>query len=186
VRNAPVFFFVLILATSAPAGAADVAGVRLPDTMDVGGRPLSLNGAAVLKKMVFKVYVVALYLPAPARDAEAAVTPDEPKGFVMHFLRPVTKKQLVDALVRGFASNGGEHAKRAEADIARLLQVVKDMEAGDRLTFTYEPGKGATVSMTDGTTASFAGKDFADAFLLLYVGPSPPREELKRKLLGQG
>jgi hypothetical protein len=39
--------------------------------------------------------------------------------------------------------------------------------------------------MTDGTTATFEGKDFADSFLLLYLGPCPPKEEMKRRLLGR-
>jgi hypothetical protein len=63
--------------------------------------------------------------------------------------------------------------------------VITDMKKGDRMTFTYEPGKGSRITMTDGTTAAFEGKDFADSFLLLYLGPCPPKEEMKRRLLGR-
>jgi chalcone isomerase-like protein len=58
------------------------------------------------------------------------------------------------------------------------------MKKGDRVTFTYEPGKGSTLTLRD-ETEKFEGKDFADAFLLLYVGPKPPRDDLKKGLLGQ-
>jgi hypothetical protein len=159
--------------------------VTLPDSVEVGGRALKLNGTALLKKLVFKVYVVALYLPAPAHEAEAVVGPDVPKVLILQFLRAVSRESLVSPLEQDFARNAGEKGKRARVQIAKLLSVVKDMKKGDRMTLTYEPGKGSTITMTDGTTATFEGKDFADSFLLIYVGPSPPKEEMKRRLLGR-
>jgi len=184
----PALWTVLLvtsLAAACPLLAVDFAGVTVADSVEVGGRELKLNGTGLLKKLVFKVYVVALYLPAPAHDDESVVGPDEPKSLVMHFLRAVSREALVGALERGFAANAGERAKRAESQIAKLLAVVKDMKGGERLTFVYEPGKGSTVTATDGTTVTLEGKDFADAFLLLYIGPKPPKEEMKRNLLGQ-
>lgn len=173
------------LAVARPLPAARVAGVTLPDSVDVGGQKLKLNGTALLKRLVFRVYVVALYLPAPAHEAEAVVNPDVPKVLILQFLRAVSREALVTPLKGDFARNAGEHGKRARAQITKLLAVVKDMKKGDRLTFTYEPRKGSTITMTDGTTATFEGKDFADSFLLIYVGPSPPKEEMKRRLLGR-
>jgi hypothetical protein len=168
-----------------PLPAAEIAGVKLPETTTVGGRELKLNGTALLKKLVFRIYVVALYLPAPAHEAEAVVNPDVPKVLVLQFLRAVSREELVTPLERDFARNAGEQGKRAGGQIAKLLSVIKDMKKGDRMTLTYEPGKGSTIRMTDGTTATFEGKDFADSFLLIYVGPSPPKEEMKRRLLGR-
>lgn len=167
-----------------PLPAADVAGVALPPTVEVGGQVLKLNGTALLRKLVFRVYVVALYLPEPVHEAEAVVAPDVRKALVLEFLRPVSREALAEPLGRDFERNGGEKAKRAKVQIAKLLAVLRDMRRGDRLTFTYEPGRGSTITMTDGTTATFEGKDFADSFLLIYVGPRPPKEEMKRGLLG--
>ncbi|MHB8799594.1 MAG: chalcone isomerase family protein [Thermoanaerobaculia bacterium] len=168
-----------------PLPAAQVAGVTLPETLDVGGRELKLNGTALLKKLVFRVYAVGLYLPAPAHDAGSVVGPDVPKALIIHFLRAVSRNDLVGPLELDFARNGGEKGKRARAQIEKLLAGVKDMKRGDRLTFRYQPGKGSTIAMTDGTTTTFEGKDFADAFLLIYVGPHPPKAEMKRRLLGR-
>lgn len=173
------------LALARPLPAASVAGVTLPDSVEVGGRELKLNGAALLTKLVFRVYVVALYLPTPAGEAEEVVTPDEPKVLIVQFLRAVSRQALVSPLERDFARNAGEKGTRARVQIAKLLSAVTDMKSGDRLTFTYEPGKGSTIRTSDGTTSAFEGKDFADSFLLLYVGPCPPKEEMKRRLLGR-
>ena len=187
-RERPAPWLAALVASLAMARAlpaAQVAGVALPETMDVGGQELKLNGAALLKKLVFRVYVVALYLPAPTHEAEAVVNPDVPKGLILHFLRAVSREDLASPLEGDFARNAGEKGKRASGQIAKLLRVITDMKKGDRMTFTYEPGKGSTIRMTDGTTATFEGKDFADSFLLVYVGPSPPKEEMKRRLLGR-
>ena len=173
------------LAIARPLPTAEIAGVKLPETVMAGGQELKLNGTALLKKLVFRVYVVALYLSAPAHEAEAVVNPDVPKVLILQFLRAVSREELVSALEGDFARNAGEKGKRARGQIAKLLLAIKDMKKGDRLTFTYEPGKGSTIAMTDGTTATFDGKDFADSFLLIYVGPCPPKEEMKRRLLGR-
>ncbi len=177
--------FVASLAMARPLPAAQVAGVALPETMTAGGQELKLNGAALLKKLVFRVYVVALYLPVPVHEAEAVVNPDVPKVLILHFLRAVRREDLTLPLEGDFARNAGEKGTRAGEQIRKLLRVITDMKKGDRMTFTYEPGKGSTITMTDGTTATFEGKDFADSFLLLYLGPCPPKEEMKRRLLGR-
>lgn len=173
-----------LLSLSCAAQAAELAGVKMPDTMEVGGQSLPLNGIALGKKFIFKVYVVALYLPAPAKADAAVVDPDVPKGFAMQFLRSVRKEKLVEAFKEGFEKNAGERMEKAQIEIDRFFTLVKDVKKGDRVTFTYEPGKGSIVTLAD-ETQSFEGKEFADAFLLLYVGPKPPAEDLKKGLLGQ-
>lgn len=173
-----------LLFLSCAAQAAELAGAKLPDTIEVGGQSLQLNGIALRKKFIFKIYVVALYLPAPTKTDAVVVDADVPKAFAMQFLRSVRREELVHAFKEGFEKNAGQTVEKAQAEIDRFLTLVKDMKKGDRVTFTYEPGKGSTVTLVD-ETQSFEGKDFADAFLLLYVGPKPPGEDLKKRLLGQ-
>lgn len=173
-----------LLCLHCAAPAAELAGVKLPDSIEVDGQPLPLNGIALGKKFIFKVYVVALYLPAPTKTDAAVVDPDLRKGFVMEFLRSVKKEKLIEAFKNGFEKNAGQRGEKAQVQIEKFLTIVKDVKKGDRVTFTYEPGKGSTITLAD-ETQSFEGKDFADAFLLLYVGPKPPREDLKKGLLGQ-
>lgn len=187
-RKLPALWLATSLASllmARPLPAARVAGVTFPETVEAGGRQLKLNGTALLKKLVIRVYVVALYLPVTAHATETVVDPDVPKVLILQFLRAVSREQLVSPLEQDFARNGGEKGKRAHAQIAKMLLAIKDMHKGDRMTFTYEPGKGSTIRMSDGTTTTFEGKDFADAFLLVYVGPHPPKEEMKRRLLGR-
>ena len=53
----------LCLLLAVPAGAGTLAGVTLPDTAQVAGKDLVLNGLGLRKKFVIKVYVGGLYLP---------------------------------------------------------------------------------------------------------------------------
>jgi len=187
-RKRPALWLATSLASllmARPLPAAPIAGVTFPETVEAGGRQLKLNGTALLKRLVLRVYAVALYLPAPAHETETVVEPDVPKVLILQFLRAVSREQLVSPLEQDFARNAGEKGRRARGQIAKMLLAIKDMEKGDRMTFTYEPGKGSTIRMSDGTTTSFEGKDFADSFLLVYVGPNPPKEEMKRRLLGR-
>jgi chalcone isomerase-like protein len=98
------------------AQAADLGGVKVPDSM-VGGQSLPLNGMAVGKKFIFKVYVVALYLPAPTKADAAVVDSDVPKGFVMQFLRSVRKEKLAEAFKEGFEKNAGQKMGMAQVQI---------------------------------------------------------------------
>ncbi len=188
IRKRPALWLATSLASllmARPLPAARIAGVTFPETVEAGGRQLKLNGTALLKKLVIRVYVVALYLPVPAHAPEAVVDPDVPKVLILQFLRAVSREQLVTPLEQDFARNAGEKGRRARGQIAKMLLAIRDFKSGDRMTFTYEPGKGSTIRMSDGTTTAFEGKDFADAFLLVYVGPHPPKEEMKRRLLGR-
>src|SRR5262245_66580156 len=81
-----------VLLASASARARDLAGVTLPDTLQAGEKTLKLNGLGLRKKAVFKVYVGALYLEAPSKDADAILTSDQPKAIRMHFLRDLSKE----------------------------------------------------------------------------------------------
>ena len=87
-----------LLALAAPAMAAEVAGVKLQETVSVGGKDLVLNGAGVRTRMVFKVYVAALYLPAKAADLPATLA-QSPRRVQMTLLRNVGADDLVQALV---------------------------------------------------------------------------------------
>lgn len=85
----------IVLFASAPAGALEVSGVQVPETLSAGGQELKLNGAGLRKKFIVKVYVGALYLAEPSRDAEAVVAADAPKAVRMTFLRDVTRSQMM-------------------------------------------------------------------------------------------
>ena len=169
------------LATAALAG--ELSGVTLPDTLKVGEKALKLNGLGLRKKAMFKVYVGGLYLESPSKDAGAILTADQAKAIRMHFLRDLTKVQLVEAFQEGFEDNVKDRASEKVA-FDRMLALVPDVKEGGTLTFAYLPGKGTTLSAGSKELGIFEGKGLADAVFAIWLGPKPPSEELKKGLLG--
>src|SRR5262245_31130672 len=90
----------LALCLGAPVYAAEVGGVKLDDKVTVFGQELLLNGAGVRSRVMFKVYVGSLYLPARSTDL-AGVLAKSPRRIQMNLLRALSADQLVDALNDG-------------------------------------------------------------------------------------
>ena len=176
---------VLLTATllGATARAGELAGVTMPDTLSAGGKTLKLNGLGLRKKSIVKVYVGGLYVETPSKDAEKILAADEGKAIRMHYVRSLSKKQLVDGFQEGFGANARDKAGQ-KAAFDQMLALIPDVKEGDTLTFLYVPGKGTTVQAGGKDLGTFAGKDFADAVFSIWLGPKPPTEDLKKGMLG--
>ena len=177
----PFILAVSMLDTAALAG--ELAGATLPDTLKSGDLTLKLNGLGLRKKSVFKVYVGGLYLESLSKDAGAILAADQAKAIRMHFLRDLTKAQLVEALQSGFEGNAKDKTGQ-KAAFDKMLALIPDMKEGDTLTFTYLTGKGTMVQVGNKELGAFAGKGFSDAIFSIFLGPKPPTEELKKGMLG--
>jgi hypothetical protein len=163
--------------------AGELSGATLPDTLKAGEKTLKLNGLGLRKKAMFKVYVGGLYLESPSKDAVAILAADQAKAIRMHFLRDLTKAQLVEAFQEGFEGNVKDRAPQ-KAAFDKMLALVPDVKEGSTLTFAYVPGKGTTLSTGSKELGIFEGKGFADAVFAIWLGPKPPSEDLKKGLLG--
>ncbi len=175
------------LLVAGPALAREVAGREVPDSISVGGTALRLNGAGLRRATMFhvKVYVGALYLAAPSKDAEAIVRADEPKSVHMRFLRDVARDKIMGAFREGFEHNSAAEAKALQPGLDRVATIVPaELKEGSVLSVTYVPGKGTTVASGAGEV-TVAGKPFADAMFRNWLGPNPADDDLKKDLLGR-
>jgi hypothetical protein len=181
------FASVMVVSAVSPLGTAalagELAGITLPDTLKAGEKTLKLNGLGLRKKAVFKVYVGGLYLESPSKDAGAILTSGQAKAIRMHFLRDLTKAQLVEAFQEGFEANVKDGAAE-KAAFEKMLALVPDVKEGSTMTFTYLPGKGTTLHAGTRELGIFEGKAFADAVFSIWLGPKPPSEDQKRGMLG--
>ncbi|HEY7460669.1 MAG TPA: chalcone isomerase family protein [Gemmatimonadota bacterium] len=167
------------------AATATLSGVAMPTTRQAAGASLVLNGMALRKKAIFKVYVAALYLPAKSADADAVLAADAPRLLVMRFVRDVERKKICEAWNEGLAANTPGADPRLRQQFATLCGYMEDMQNGEQMAFTYAPGEGTTVEVKGRLKGSLTGKDFADALFKCWIGPRPgPGEDFKRDLLG--
>lgn len=184
----PIISLAIIVLVSAPMFdlyAANLAGVTLPDTVQVGGKTLALNGLGLRKKFVVKVYVAGLYLEQKSTDADVIMKADAPKQIVMHFLHGASKNQMADAFEESFNNNAPDAKKTMKADIDRLLGALEPLKEGDQMVFTYVPAKGTTLAINGKEKMTIAAPAFGPVLLSVWLGPKPPNADLKKGMLGQ-
>jgi hypothetical protein len=173
-----------LLVTSAWAGKKN--GITMPDTVEVRGRRLLLNGMGVREATVFKVdvYVAGLYLETLSSDPTRIVMADETKRLVLKFKRGVDREDIVKAWTNGFRGNALVSLHVLQSRIDRLNGWMPDFREGQTLVFTYLPGTGVQVDLDDRRLGGIEGEDFARSLLHIWLGPKPPTSDLKKGLLG--
>jgi hypothetical protein len=179
------FAYLLGLSLATGSFAATVAGVSIADSVRVGTQTLVLQGTAIRSKLIFKVYVAALYLPARRADAPAVLAADEPRRMEMRFLRAVSSGKVCEAWKEGLAANVPGAGDELKGQFDRLCAWVPDVLEGSLVALTYVPGSGTSVEVDGQARGMAPGKAFADAVLACWIGPEPgPGPDFKRSLLG--
>ncbi len=175
----------LSLLLAAPnAFAGKRGGISLPDTQEVAGNILVLNGIGIREATIFNVdvYVAGLYIKAKTKSAAEIINAKNPKKILMHFVRDVEAAKITDAYTEGFKKNGG---KALAAKVNKLNSWVVDMKEGDRMAIVYVPGKGTHLVVKGKKTATVAGDKFAEVLFKIFFGPNPPNSDLKEGMLGK-
>ena len=176
-------FLLLAALVAAPAFAAELQGVKVPDSLTVEGKTLALNGQGLRVKIVFKVYVASLYLEHASKNAADIIKADEIRRVEMHMLRNLDKKAIVEAIEDGFKKNSADQMPALKERLAKFTEKVADLKDGATLVIQYVPGKGTTI---EGGADSYVaeGKDFADALFSVWIGAKPVDEDLKKGMFG--
>ena len=171
-----------VLAAIAVAG--QVAGVEMSPTEMVEGKTLKLNGMGLRTKMMFKVYVLGLYLEDPSKDAAAIIASDQMRSLHMAFVRGVSGAKVSETITEGFQRNSKAEMPKLKARLDQLATMIPDVVSGDLVVLTYVPGKGTIVNVKGAEKGVIEGKDFADALLSVWLGTDPVQDDLKKAILG--
>ena len=176
---------ILALALPAlPVAAADVGGVKIPDTVEVDGKTLKLNGAGIRKKAIFKVYVAGLYVETPAKDAATLLSSTQIKSMRLRMLRDVKGASVSGAISDGFELNSKAALPQLKPKLDQLAKMIPDVAEGETIDLTWIPDKGTEVAVRGTTVGTIDGRDFADALFAVWLGPNPVQDDLKKALLG--
>lgn len=176
----------LYLVCAGTASARECDGVSFPEQVQVRGQTLTLNGLGLRKATVFgiKVYVGALYVAHPTSDAAAILSSKDPYEVELHFVFHVTAGQLRDAWQEGFEKSASGQLSQLQGRIAQLNGWMSGVGSGHRMTFVRIPGVGVQYALDDAVQGTISGDDFATAFLAIWLGSSPPSQDLRAGLLG--
>jgi hypothetical protein len=183
-------FFVTLLALTGSLAVAPVDttvnGVTFTSTVTVAGQPLVLNGVALRKKAIFKVYQAGLYVATKSNDATAILAADAPRRMVLQFLRDVGKDKMCEAWNDALKDNSPDASAQLKTDFTTLCGYMADIKEKEQMVFTYVPGTGSEISVAGVVKGTIAGKDFADALLKAWIGPKPgPGDGFKKNILGE-
>jgi long-chain acyl-CoA synthetase len=178
---------VLLAAVVTSSGhAAELAGVKLDDKASVGGQELLLNGAGIRTRLVFKVYVVSLYLPRRAADL-AAVLAQAPRRIQLTMLRGFSADQFADALNEGLeANNSPAQLGAIKTQTDQLLGIMREFkEVKEKDVIALDFTDGATRIIWNGETkGTVQGDAFNQALTRIWLGEKPVQPDLKPALLG--
>ena len=179
-----ILVFVAVMIVLPLAGGV-LKGVKMDDSITVDGKTMLLNGMALRKKMIFKVYVAGLYLPAKEKSAEKILGADAARVTIMHFLRSVGAGKINGGWYDGLEDNTPDHSKELKAKFDVLAKYMEKMKNGGKIVFTYLPEKGTIVKVNGNVKGTIEGKDFADALFACWIGEKPgPGKSFKEDLLG--
>lgn len=184
-RRVVVMFLVTLLVVPFCL-AGELVGVKMPDEVTVSGKTVKLNGMGVRKKLWVKVYVGGLYLETKSSNAAAIVDSDQAKRVVMHFLTDrATKEKMDDAWKEGFEANSPKQYGALKKRVETFIGFFGDMKDGDRIEINMVPGEPTVVLLNGKEKGTIEGDDFAKGLLRVWLGDSPPTEDLKEGMLGK-
>jgi hypothetical protein len=171
---------------AAPAAAGERAGIRMPDTIQVSGKKLVLNGLGVREATMFNVnvYVAGLYLERPSKNPAEIMGGKEVKVLHMRFVHDVGRTDVTKSFNEGFEKNASDLMPTIRPQVAQFMSALPSFKKGDTMTLTYLPEVGTRVNVNGKAVATLAGADFARGLFAIWLGPKPPNAGLKRGLLG--
>ena len=177
----------LLIAQSALADTV-IAGVKLDDTAQVGGQTLKLNGAGVRYKVVFKVYVAALYLPELKSTTQEVLALPGAKRVTLVMMRDLSTDDLGQRFLDGLRSNleAAERTRLAMAMVTfgKIFSTVPKLKKGDILTFDWVPGTGVVCQLNGEKIGDhITDPNFYNGVLKIWLGNQPADETLKHKML---
>lgn len=180
----------IALFTAAAAQAADreIAGVAFPEQKTIAGKPLTLNGVALRKALVFiKVFAGGFYLENPTADAEEAIESRQVKHFHLHYL---TDKATAQKLQEGFIeamekANPPELVEKHRDKIDLYASWLdEDMAPGATSKATYVPDVGLTLEYKGVVKGTIEGEEFARMYFRYNLGENAD-SALRKGYLGK-
>ena len=182
-----------LLLWTAAAGAVNVGGVVLPDSVRLtpGGPELALNGAGERRIMMFRIYAIGLYLPARAATMQDVLALRGPKRMLLVILRnEITSKQVhehvVDRIEDGTQPEEMAVMRARMEDLDKIIQSEEIIRRGGTISLDYFPDRGTVIRINGVAHGNpIPGEDFYNALLRLWLGERAKSASLRDALLGR-
>ena len=175
---------VIIAPVLSATHAAVLDDIQIPDTLQMDGKLLRLNGYGLRTYSVLgiHIYVASLYLERPSTNPEAIIESPETKLLTVRFERNVSADEARKAWRDGLQNNCQSPCQLDPQEVARFLAVVPAMHTGDNYSILFNQ-RNATVTVSGRPIGTVTAPQFAEAMLATFLGPRPASIRLKQDLL---
>ncbi len=179
-----LMLFIAIETTGLAVRAAELDGVLMPDTVQVDGKTLHLNGYGVRTYSILgiHIYTAGLYLEHLSTDPNSIIDSPETKLLTIRFERAVSADQSRDAWRTALANNCVAPCQLDPGDLEKFLAQVPAMRAGEYFYLLFTRN-GAVVSADGRQIGVISRRQFANAMLATFLGPHPASPALRQDLL---
>ena len=176
--------FISVFSSWFVAHAAELDGVQVPDTLQVDGKTLHLNGFGLrtYSILAIHIYVASLYLEHPSTNPEQIIRSPETKLLTVRFERDVSADQARRAWRDGLNNNCEAPCHLDPDVVGRFLAMMPAMHAGDNYSLLFKQS-GATVAISGQLVGTITQPQFAEAMLATFLGSKPASPRLKLELL---
>ncbi len=180
----------LVIGQAQAADAIQIESIHYAPSTELQGHTLVLNGAALRKKLFFKVYAAGLYVQTPTHNVETVLSETGPARVRLGLLRDVSGESFIEALDDGLKANlSPEKEKSLAAELDKLRSIMKligDVKINDLVDFDYSPTVGTTVNHNGKLIGGpiGGGRDLYNAVLAIWLGENTIDKKLKTGMLG--
>jgi hypothetical protein len=175
---------IIIVAFLVAARAAELDGVRIPDTVHVAGKTLYLNGYGIrtYSILAIHIYAASLYVEHPSAEPETIIHSQETRLLTVRFEHDVDADAARNSWKTGLDDNCVAPCHLDPEDVQRFLSQVPAMRSGDNFDLLFRQND-AVVSVNGQQIGIIPRRQFAEAILATFFGPHPASARLKQDLL---
>jgi len=162
------------------AHAMECFDVEYPDTIQVDGQTLVLNGMGLRPgPLVVKVYMAGAYVTKKARTSKELLDLSTPKRVVVTFMRDVSKKQVATAYRQNLERAPDDIHPQITEDYENIIAKLQAAEKGQTHVFTYIPNVGLKIETIGKHRVTITNRVMIEYFLGLYMGPNPRFQKMR-------
>ncbi|MEP5568866.1 MAG: chalcone isomerase family protein [Halioglobus sp.] len=169
-----------------PLQAKQIAGIEMPESVELDGMSLNLSGAGIRTKMFMDIYAGGLYLNSPGGSAADIVAADQNMAIRLHIVSGLVSSEAMEEATReGFQNATGGNTDPISDSVEKFIAVFKDpIVEGDVFEIFYKSGSGVLVYKNGKYRDTVAGgMPFKQAVFSIWLGDKPADKKLKKGML---
>ncbi len=166
--------------------ATEIAGVKIPDTIQIDNETLLLNGVGIRTKFFFDIYIGSLYVKNKDSNSERIINSPQSKRINLNFLyKEVDKEKLTNGWITGFKNNNSaEVFTTLKKRLDKFNSYFITMHRGDNIQLDFLSSNNTRITINNKLKGEISGTDFQKALLRVWLGDDPADYNLKEALLG--